>query len=110
MKNGLYSIHIKWLDGTNGLATGIIILVDGAVFGGDPFYYYTGSYSCKDGRIKGEMVNRPHTPGASFFGGREVGIGFSGTYRDNRAEMSGISFVGKRSISMRLTMRKLADA
>ena len=32
------------------------------VMGGDPYFYYTGTYSCKDGRINGELVTKQHAP------------------------------------------------
>jgi hypothetical protein len=57
------------------------------VMGGDPYFYY----SCKDGRIKGELVTKQHTryhgPAQLFYAGREVGLGFSGTYEGDRADV-----------------------
>ena len=50
VKNGLYSIRIDMRDGKRGHATGIIILSDGHILGGDSYFYYTGSYSFKNGK------------------------------------------------------------
>ena len=50
MKNGLYSIHIRMLDGVSGRNGGIMVLRDGLIRGGDSHFYYTGSYSFADGR------------------------------------------------------------
>jgi hypothetical protein len=39
--------------------------------GGAPYLYYTGSYSCNEGRVKGGLVLNQHTPypagGRHFF-------------------------------------------
>jgi hypothetical protein len=80
--NGLYSIHIRMLDGIDGGNTGVMLLRDGAMRGGDGFFDYLGCYTGANGRWKGELVNHEHTPNQGerpVFGGYEVGIGFSGT-------------------------------
>ena len=85
MKNGLYAIHIEMLDGVSGRNGGVMVLRDGIIRGGDSHFYYTGSYSFGDGKWKGELINAEHTPTHGLrpvFGGREVGIGFSGSYDD----------------------------
>ena len=79
--NGLYSIHIRTLDGVDGGLSGVMLLIDGRILGGDAYFYYLGSYSSADGRWKGEILNQEHTPAVGeipVFGGHEVGIGFSG--------------------------------
>ena len=81
--NGLYSIHIRMLDGIDGGNTGVMLLQDGNIRGGDALFDYIGAYSSANGRWKGEIVNREHTLSRGerpIFGGHEVGIGFSGTY------------------------------
>jgi T3SS negative regulator,GrlR len=50
IKNGLYAIRIEMLEGGRGHATGIIVLRDGRILGGDSNFYYTGSYTFEDGR------------------------------------------------------------
>ena len=62
LPNGLYAVEMKTLDGVNAVATGVAVARDGVVMGGDPYFYYTGTYSCKDNRIKGELVTKQHTP------------------------------------------------
>jgi hypothetical protein len=82
-RNGLYSIHIRMLDGIDGGNTGVMVLHDGRIRGGDAFFDYIGSYTSANGKWKGELVNHEHTPSQGerpVFGGYEVGIGFSGTY------------------------------
>jgi hypothetical protein len=110
--NGLYSIHIRMLDGIDGGNTGVMVLHDGRIHGGDAFFDYVGSYSSADGRWKGELVNHEHTPNQGerpVFGGYEVGIGFSGTYTDKGAEAEATALAGKRSIRFRAMMKKFAD-
>jgi len=76
------------------------------------FFDYVGAYSASNGRWKGEIVNREHTPSRGerpVFGGHEVGIGFSGTYDDEGAEGEGTALAGKRSIRFKAMLRKLVD-
>lgn len=114
MKNGLYSVHIQMSDGVKGRASGVIVLRDGVILGGDPYFWSVGSYTVKDGAWKGDLVTNQHTPyhetpARPVFGGREVTTGFSGTFKDDNAEVFGTSLVGSRSVSFRATLRKLAD-
>jgi len=111
--NGLYSIHIRMLDGINGGNTGVMVLHDGRIRGGDAFFDYIGAYTSANGRWKGELVNHEHTPSQGerpVFGGYEVGIGFSGTYSDNGAVAEATALAGKRSIRFSAILRKLAEA
>src|SRR3981081_601617 len=80
--NGLYSVHIRMLDGIDGGLTGGMLRHDGRILGGDAFFYYLGTYSSANGRWKGQILNQEHTPAKGehpIFGGHQVGIGFSGT-------------------------------
>jgi hypothetical protein len=111
--NGLYSIHIRTLDGINGSLSGVMLLIDGRILGGDAFFYYLGSYSSADGRWKGEIINQEHTPAKGenpVFGGHEVGIGFSGTCNERGAELEAIALAGKRSLRLTATLRLMREA
>jgi hypothetical protein len=111
--NGLYSIHIRMLDGIDGGNTGVMVLHDGRIRGGDAFFDYIGSYTSANGRWKGELVNHEHTPSHGerpVFGGYEVGIGFSGTYTDEGAAAEATALAGKRSIRFSAVLKKLAEA
>ena len=108
--NGLYSIHIRMLDGIDAGNTGVMLLHDGRIRGGDAFFDYIGAYSSANGRWKGEIVNREHTLSRGerpLFGGYEVGIGFSGTYDSEGAEGEATALAGKRSIRFKAVLRKL---
>ena len=115
MKNGLYSIHIHMLDGVRGRDSGVLILRDGVLRGGGPYFWSEGSYRVGDGSWKGELRTNQHTPFADpfvrpLFAGQEVASGFSGTFAGDRAEVFGTTLVGTRSLSFRATLKWLADA
>jgi len=111
--NGLYSIHIRALDSIDGGLSGIMLLHDGRILGGDAFFYYLGSYTCADGRWKGEIVNQEHTPARGqvpVFGGHEVGIGFSGRYDGKGAELQATALAGKRSLQLSAVLKLIEPA
>jgi hypothetical protein len=111
--NGLYSIHIRALDGIDGGLSGVMLLIDGRILGGDAFFYYLGSYSSADGRWKGEILNQEHTPAVGeipVFGGHDVGIGFSGTCHEIGAELEAIALAGKRSLRLTATLKLMRRA
>src|SRR5260370_27873926 len=113
IKNGLYSIHIRMLDGIDGGNTGVMVLHDGRIHGGDAFFDYVGSYSSADGRWKGELVNHEHTPNQGerpVFGGYEGGIGLFGTYTDEGAGAEATALAGKRRLCVRAGLNKKAQA
>jgi hypothetical protein len=113
IRNGLYSIHIRLLDGIDGGNTGVMVLHDGRIRGGDAFFDYIGAYTSANGRWKGELINHEHTPSQGVrpvFGGYEVGIGFSGTYTDDGAVAEATALAGKRSIRFSAVLKKLAEA
>lgn len=106
--SGLYSIDIRMLDGIAGGHTGVMLLHDGRILGGDAFFYYLGAYSSANGRWKGEFVNQEHTPAKSehpLFGGYEVGIGFSGRCDGTGAQMEATALAGKLSIRFAATLK-----
>ncbi|MCP3408122.1 GrlR family regulatory protein [Bradyrhizobium sp. CCGB01] len=111
--NGLYSIHIRALDGVEAELSGVMLLMDGRILGGDASFYYLGSYSSADGRWKGEILHQEHTPSRSenpVFGGCEVGIGFSGTCTTGSAELEGVAFDGKRSLRLAASLKLMRRA
>ena len=111
--NGLYSIHIRALDGVDAGLSGVMLLMNGRILGGDAFFYYLGSYSSSDGRWKGEILNQEHTPAKGenpVFGGYEVGIGFSGTCDGVGAELEAIALAGKRSLRLAATLKLMRAA
>jgi hypothetical protein len=111
--NGLYGISLRALDGVEAALSGVMLLIDGRILGGDAFFYYLGSYSSADGRWKGEMLNQEHTPAKGenpVFGGYEVGIGFSGTCTGQSGEFEGIALAGKRSLRLAASLKLMRRA
>jgi hypothetical protein len=111
--NGLYSIHIRLLDGVAGGLTGVMLLNNGRILGGDAFFYYIGTYTSSDGRWKGQILNQEHSPAKGenpIFGGYEVGIGFSGTCSDQSAELEATAFAGKRSLRLSAVLKLMRPA
>jgi hypothetical protein len=106
--NGLYSIHIRMLDGVEGGLTGVMLLNDGRILGGDASFYYLGTYTSEKGRWKGQILNQEHTPSVGenpVFGGHEVGIGFSGTCDREGALLEATALAGKRSLRMTAVLK-----
>jgi hypothetical protein len=65
-----------------------------------------------DGIFKAECVVNPHTPPPPshlYFNARDIGIGLSGAYEGDQAELTATVIVGKRSLTLQLILRKLAD-
>ncbi|MCK1391499.1 hypothetical protein [Bradyrhizobium sp. 1] len=111
--NGLYGISLRALDGVDAGLSGVMLLIDGRILGGDAFFYYLGSYSSADGRWKGEMLNQEHTPAKGenpVFGGYEVGIGFSGTCTSDSGELEGVALAGKRSLRLAASLKLMRRA
>jgi hypothetical protein len=112
MKDGFYSAKLKGFDGLDLPAGGVLFLRNGKMLGGGSYAYFTGSYSAKNGIFKGELVFNLHTPPPSnhvLFNANEVGMGISGSYDGDQAELTGTALVGKRSLPLRIMLRKLTD-
>lgn len=108
IRNGLYALRLRTLDGVKGGLTGVMLLQDGSLLGGDASFYYLGSYSSSEGRWKGEIVNQEHTKASdAVFGGYEVGIGFSGRCDDKGASWEATALAGKRSLRLSAEMKLL---
>jgi hypothetical protein len=111
--NGLYSIHLRMLDGVDGGLTGVMLLSDGRILGGDASFYYLGTYTSENGRWKGQILNQEHTPAKGenpVFGGREVGIGFSGTCHEEGAVLEATALAGKRSLRLTAVLKLMRRA
>jgi hypothetical protein len=112
MENGLYSAKLRGFDGVEVPPGGVLILRNGTMYGGGPYSYFTGSYSAKGGIFRGELLINPHTPPPSdhlLFSASEVGMGISGRYEGDQAELTGTVVIGKRCVTLQIALRKLAD-
>jgi hypothetical protein len=110
--NGLYSIQTEMTEGGRGHATGVIVLLDGKIAGGDSHFYYTGSYSAENGKWRGDLTTNQHTKSVGvlpLFGGREVTCGFMGAYSADAADASGMALVGKTSVLFEAKLKLLSE-
>lgn len=113
MRDGLFSIHIALGDGRQKKGSGTLVFRAGSIRGGDAFLFYVGSYSVSGSTLTGEVVINQHTPSPGefpLFGGREVGIGFSGEIDEVGGTLVGTALVGRESVFFQGTLRRLADA
>src|SRR5947209_3424672 len=111
--NGLYSFHLRVLDGVEGGLTGVMLLNDGRILGGDASFYYLGSYTSQKGRWKGQILNQEHTAVKGdnpVFGGHEVGIGFSGSCGKDGALLEATALAGKRSLRLTAVLKLMRRA
>jgi T3SS negative regulator,GrlR len=109
IRNGLYAVTSKLLDGVEGGATGVSVLQGGTMRGGGSTYYHVGSYTCSGGKWKGELTTQEHEPGhiTTLFAQKVVTMGFTGTYTDDGAEFEATALVGKRSVRLKVVFRLL---
>lgn len=89
MDNGLYKVRFET---PRGSGTGVVVLTDGHLWGGDSSMYYTGTYTLIDGAFTGKLVTNvhtiaPHKP--SIFGRDIVHITLKGTFKRDFAEIVG---------------------
>jgi hypothetical protein len=110
IKNGLYKISTEFLDGAGISNVHVIILHDGKLHGGGPYFFTVGSYTCSGTRWKGEATTQEHTPfhGKHPWARKIVTLGFAGTYSDDGAEIEAVALVGKQSVRFKSILRPLA--
>jgi hypothetical protein len=113
IRNGLYvttlKMVIKKLDTAEGVSNGVLVLHNGKMFGGGPFFYTIGRYTCSGSRWKGEATIQEHTPANAtrLWARHIVTVGFTGTYTDDGAEIYATALVGKQSIPYHGSFRLL---
>jgi hypothetical protein len=112
IENGLYMMNFRATDGVDAVGSGVIVLRDGIVLGGNSYFYYVGTYSCFEGTWKGEITIQEHTaaPINQPMARKIVSAGFSGTYSGAQAAASATTLVGKRSIRYEITLQRLIAA
>jgi hypothetical protein len=78
IRSGLYKISTEFLDGVVISNVHVLILRDGKLRGGGPYFYTVGSYTCSDGKWKGEATTQEHTRflGKHPWVGKVVTLGF----------------------------------
>lgn len=89
MDNGLYKVRFET---PRGNGTGVVVLQDGHLWGGDSSMYYTGTYTLDNGTFSGTLVTNvhtiaPHKP--SIFGRDIVHITLKGSFSRDYGEVVG---------------------
>jgi hypothetical protein len=107
--NGLYLVETVMQDGVDSERRGVMVFRDGAMFGGGANFYTVGHYTCSDGKWRGEITAREHTPviGTDPWARKVVTIGFSGTYTNDTAQHHGVALLGKQFTRLEVTFRLL---
>lgn len=78
LPNGLYSITFR--AGPDGPAgSGVIVLRDGRLLGGDAALFYQGTYQHYDGKFAATVQTSRHTDAPSLFGLDNATLSFAGT-------------------------------
>jgi hypothetical protein len=112
IRNGLYSFNaLARNDGSHEIH-GVLIFLDGAIYGGDSYVYYTGTYECtSDRNWQGKLTSREHTPTTRPIEVRIQQIGFIGTYSGDSAKVDAMALNGDHSsIRYDATLRLLSAA
>lgn len=109
IRNGLYLAATRFLDGVDAHNRHIMVLRDGTIRGGGPFFYTVGSYICSGDKWKGEMTSQEHSPivGTHPWARKIINIGFTGTYYDDGAELEAMAIVGKQTFRFHSIYRLL---
>ena len=107
--NGLYLVETVMLDGVNSARRGVMVFRDGTMLGGGENFYTVGSYTCSDGKWKGDITVQEHTPiiGTDPWARRVFTIGFSGTYTKDTAQHHGVALLGKQFTRLDVKFRLL---
>ena len=110
IRNGIYSLIALAIDGVDVEVGGVLILLDGKMYGGDSYVYYEGSYECSAEKWNGEMISREHTPTNRPTAEHVQHIKFSSAYDDASLEADATVLVGKQRIRYTATLRLLHGA
>jgi T3SS negative regulator,GrlR len=89
LRNGSYS---AWFRTQQGEGTGVVVLNDGNISGGDNVSAYTGSYVVDGDKFTASLASRRHTPGQpSVFGIDNVDLSLTGRSTPTTASCTGIA-------------------
>src|SRR4051812_25533164 len=110
IRNGIYLATTRFLDGVEAYNRHVMVLRDGTMRGGGGFYYTVGSYTCLDGKWKGEMTSREHSPidGTYPWARKEITAGFTGIYSDGGADFDATALAGTRSFGLKSPYKLLS--
>lgn len=108
MKDGLYSATFSTPKG-NG--TGVVVLQDGKLRGGDSMMAYVGTYSESDNQFSAQFEVKVHSrpPGmSSVFGRDHVHVSANGTSDGDTVQMNATA-KEVPGVALRATLKRVAD-
>ena len=91
MQNGLYKVSFMT---PQGQGTGVVVIADGSIKGGDASMYYIGTFEEKNNQVTGKLHVRKHTnvPGiVSVFGLEDLHLKLQGASTNNSASIEGFA-------------------
>ena len=105
--NSFFTVHFA---GPSAPGDGVVVLMNGHIFGGDSGYIYIGTYSEDGNRLSASVQVQQFVPGfANVFGGfGSLRIVLNGTRNGDAIEGSG-SIEGNPSVRMTFSMLRRAD-
>lgn len=108
MRNGIYSV--KFSSSTQDFGTGVIVVNNDTINGGDLGYLYTGVLTSQDDKLSGVVkVKRWNTSGVSVFGSlQEFDLMLTGLVVEKLIKLSG-HVVGKPSMGLTASCEFLSD-
>jgi T3SS negative regulator,GrlR len=109
MRNGIYRVEFR--SGRRIGPSGLVVLKDGSVNGGDDGFVYRGTYSVEGQKVTAQIAVSKHNPGAqSIFGPTDnYTLALAGTTESNNFTLSG-RVTGRQDLIIEIRGSRLADA
>ena len=106
LRNGSYS---AWFRTPQGEGTGIVVLNDGKMIGGDTVIAYTGSYVEEGDKFTASITTERHTQGQpSVFGVDEIDLTLTGKSTPTTASCTGTAKQAP-GLTFEATLIRMAD-
>jgi hypothetical protein len=109
---GFWIIQLKWKGGGRHLENGVIILMNGEVFGGDSLFVYEGTYTQHGNKLEADVdVKQCVAEGAmplQLTSRNNYELKITGTLQDDKGKISvhGVNVGGTESFSGWLTKKR----
>jgi T3SS negative regulator,GrlR len=109
MRNGIYRVEFR--SGRRISPSGLVVLKDGSVNGGDDGFVYRGTYNVEGQKVTAQIGISKHNPGAqSIFGPIDkYTLALTGTTAANIFTLSG-GVTGRQDLTIEIRGSRLADA
>ena len=109
MRNGIYRVEFR--SGRRIGLSGLVVLKDGSVNGGDDGFVYRGTYNVEDQKVTAQIAISKHNPGAqSIFGPIDnYTLALTGTTEANNFTLSG-GVTSRQDLNIEIRGSRLTDA